>query len=69
MIRVVIAFPMDEEFQLFIFIMRINDLVHLPFIVSVLSDIDRSQSVRGLPFQSVTVGFDSRDVYYWVDLH
>ena len=68
-IRVIIALPINEEFQLFIFIMGIDDPVHLPFIVSVFSDINGSRPVRGLPLQSVTVWFNPRDVYYWVDLH
>ena len=58
MIRVVIAFPMDKEFQFFIFISCIDNPVHLPFIVSVFSDVDRSRPVRGLPLQVVTVRFN-----------
>ena len=68
-ICVVIALPMDEEFQCFIFIMGIDDLVHLPFVVFVFGDIDGPRPVRGLSLQSVTVWFYLRDVDYWVDLH
>ena len=57
-IRVVIALPMDEEFQLFVFITGIDDPVHLPFIVSVFCDIDGSRPVRGLSLQLVTVRFN-----------
>ena len=56
-IHVVIAFPMNEEFQFFIFISGIDDPVHLPFVVSVFSDVNGSRPVRGLPFQTVTVRF------------
>ena len=59
MICVVIALPMDEEFQLFIFISGVDDPVHLPFIVSVFSDMDGSRPVRGLPLQLVTVRFNT----------
>ena len=58
MIRVVIALPMDEEFQLFIFIAGVDDPVHLPFVVSVFSDVDGSRLVRGLTLQMVSVWFN-----------